>query len=1474
MGQLDDDDFVTDPGSTSDSQKHDIEVNAADLRRNAVDGRTPVETQDRTGDQSHATSSRTDSTSPLAPSGSQPRNIVRPSKSSSIHRDGLRIKHADAVSADAAGQPEESHPENGVAATTDDRSVMRDEDTDPLDSDSQLPTYVVGIGASAGGLQALEYLFDALAGDTGMAFIVIQHLSPDFDSMMDSLLARHTMMPVVKIEDALQLRRNHIYMLPPGKQAILANHRLLLTERSESSGLSFPIDEFFRSLAQNSREQAIGVILSGTGSDGSRGIRDIHASGGQVFVQTPDSAAFDGMPRSAMDTGVVDFMLTPTEISRALARTAKDNGTQKGVAGMNSGMEPVDHLDPWTRRIFSLLHDRFGLDFSQYKSDMIARRIGRRLKLSGMDDVDRYVEMVRADREELNLLYHDMLIGVTDFFRDAKVFERLALDVIPKLVDSLHEDEELRCWVAGTATGEEAYSLAILLAEEFEKRDQPLRIRIFASDVHEQSLSIAGRGVYSEDQMSGITPERLHRYFIERQDGYHVAPELRKLVVFTPHNVIRDAPFTRLDLISCRNLLIYLTPQTQQRVLSLFHFGLKSGGALCLGNSESLGELRSEFQPFDENLRIFRKHREVAPISHATTLTRAAFGGASPTNLIRERTETRQLLKTYDLLLERFLFPAILVNSRREIMHVFGGGGRFLKFEDGRPRNDIMSVIHADLRAPLSLALIHLKRDQEPISVESVRCELEDESVAVTLTVEAFDVAEDETGSVLIRIEQSENGTGRSQIKPLSAEQIDTVEHLERELQFTQDNLQSTIEQLQSTNEELQNTNEQLTASNEELQSTNEELHSVNEELYTVNAEHQRKIDELTELNDDIDNLLTTTNVHTLFLDSRLRLRRFTPRIAELFHLIPQDIGRPIESFTHKLEEQNLTESIREVIRTERPFQREVKDSNGQWYLLRIFPYLSRGTVEGAVVTLVDVTTLQAATEALQKSEERFDLAVRGSNAGIWDWKDVNQEPIWCSNRMYALLGRSPDEELTISFWRELIHPDDEDRALQALEEHLAHDTPFDIEYRMEYGNSGDYRWFHMRGAAERKGRRAIRMAGSFEDVTQRRKAEEEVQRGVARRDQFLAMLSHELRNPLGAITNATAVMSASREPQTADRAIGVVQRQLAQMARLLDDLLDVSRITHGKIELRTRPVDLRQIADEAISVVRQSIDESGLNFSTEIAAQPLTVIGDPARLEQVTVNLLTNAIKYTKSGGDIRLSLHAEGNNAVIAVQDSGAGIPAEKLGEIFSLFYQSDETLDRSNGGMGVGLTLVDAVVQLHGGRVTAQSGGPGQGSCFTVRLPLSLNVAASRPSPEPVPPTEIRSVLLVEDIDDAREMLSALLKLRGLTVHEASNGRDGLQTLQRLKPDVAIIDIGLPEMDGHEVARRVREDGDCRETRLVALTGYGQDTDRAAVQASGFDLHLVKPLNPDKLDEILSQLAGDCSSGKLDPHAAQKL
>lgn len=1334
------------------------------------------------------------------------------------------------------------------------------------------PKKVVGIGASAGGLQALETLFDNLAPKSGMAFIVIQHLSPDFDSLMDQLLSRHTDMPVVMISDAVEVQANYIYLLPPGKEAIYSNGKLLLTERSTPSKLTFPIDEFFRSLAQNVGEDSVGVILSGTGTDGSRGIRDIHAASGTVIVQTPETAAFDGMPISACETGVVDLKLAAHEIARALTRISGDE--ESVLTGLDEHSDqPIDHMLPAMRSLFGLLHRKFGLNFSCYRSEMIARRIERRVKLTESASIAEFAELASRNAEELNRLYYDMLIGVTNFFRDPAVFDRLEKDLLPSLLESLVEGEEFRCWVAGVATGEEAYSIAMLLTKEFERRGREKKIRIFASDVHEPSLAVAGRGIYCEEELTGVSEELRKDFFIERHDGFHVAPELRKMVVFTPHDVIRDAPFTRLHLITCRNLLIYLTPHTQQRVLSLFHFGLKSEGALCLGTSESLGELRDGFRPVDESLRIFRKHREVdnAIVSNSLPGRRWQPLATTPAT-VRTRTFHQKLLSTYDTLLQRVISKAVLINASRQILHVFGGAGELLVFANGRLENDLQDVIHHSLKGPLSLALVQLKRHGGPVVVERVACELQGETKLVNLEVELIkdDLSDDlfaDEEDILVRLDVDTSEQESAEETKLTISQVKTLENLERELQFSQDSLQSTIEELQSMNEEAQSTNEQLTASNEELQSTNEELHSVNEELYTVNAEHQRKIDELTELNDDIDNLLTSTNVHTLFLDSRLRLRRFTPRIADIFNLIPQDIGRPIDSFTHKLQESHLADLIKQVIQDEASVQKEVKDKSGQWYLMRIFPYLSRSAVEGAVLTLVDVTSLQAATEALKDSEERFYLAVRGSNAGIWDWKDVEEDDVWCSARMLTLLGMSSDTQMTMSGLQQLVHPQDRSRVSSALKKHLRDDAVFDIECRMEVEGSGGYRWMHIRGSAERvDGGRALRMAGSFEDVTDRHAAEEAVQLGVERRDQFLAMLSHELRNPLGAVQNATSLIANGQVDESIrEKATAVVQRQLGQMSRLLDDLLDVSRITHGKIELRRSDVDLCEVVQEALMVVRATAELQGMIVTSELPDEPVVVHGDSARLEQVTVNLLVNAIKYTPDGGSIIVSLHRDGDQAVLEVKDSGVGIPKDKIKEIFSLFYQSDETLDRSSGGMGVGLTLVDAVVKMHGGTISCQSDGANCGSSFIVNLPAVARTAKPEATESIRPTNSLKTIVLVEDIDDAREMFAALLALRGYEVHQAADGAEGLGLIERIRPDAAIIDIGLPKLNGHQVARRIRANEELSKIPLVALTGYGQDSDRDEVQESGFDLHLVKPLDPLKLDRMLEHLSGadaDCA------------
>ena len=1318
--------------------------------------------------------------------------------------------------------------------------------------------FVAAIGSSAGGLDALERFFQKAPHNNRVAYIVIQHLSPDFESLMDQLLSRKTDIQIRVIEDGMKVHADHIYLLPPGKEAIITQGALFLKDRSPARELTFPIDEFFRSLAQDVGEHSIGIVLSGTGTDGSRGIQDIHAAGGLVVSQDENSAAFDGMPRSACGTGVVDLVLSPEAIPGALLEYMRNpemirSRLQPSVPKSAS----LDYMDVSMRRILNLLNARFGLDFTHYKAPTIARRIERRLTLSGLD-LQEYSEALQKNSDLVEELYFDLLIGVTGFFRDREVFERLELDVIPSLIARLGPQEEFRVWVAGSATGEEAYSIAILLIECFEAVERPCNARIFASDVHERSLTRASQGVYPPDRVAGILPHRLERFFEERPEGYRITAEIRKLVVFTPHNVIHDAPFTRLDLVTCRNVLIYFNQATQQKALSLLSFGLKNGGALCLGASETPGEMRDEFVAIDKTSRIFRKHRESqfpktpfkppALRSALTNAIRHADGNARSTAGLNEL-NPNSLLSTYDRVLSDFMPPGLLITRSRQLVHAFEGASKYLVPRDGRPSSDVSDYIAPSLKPAMSAAIRRVGRDKTPVSYPGIEVETKDgiESIRLVVTPYVNDV-DIEHFLVLFECEEKKKKPAAQLLAaPVPSEEI---EALDRELQITRENLQASIQELQATNEQHQSANEELTAANEELQSTNEELHSVNEELYTVNAEHQRKIDELTELTDDMDNLLTTTNVHTLFLDGELRLRRFTPRIAEFFNLIPQDIGRRIESFTNNLVDDDLVDEVRSVLQTENSFEREIKDHTNCWYLLRIFPYLSRGKVEGAVLTLVDITSMKQASEALRRSEQRFNLAVRGSNEGIWDWQDVSQEYIWCSERFYSLLGYVDEKfEMTYSLWSDLFHPDDRERVMTAIEEHLKSGKAFDVECRIER-QDGSFGWFHCCGAAERTSKgTAKRMAGSLEDITDRRRAQDDVRVAVLRRDQFLAMLSHELRNPLGAILNAVQLLNnvANNSP-----ALDVVSRQSRQMARLLDDLLDVSRIAHGKLELVREPVDVVGIVEAALQII-PSDTQVEMQLSVELPQERLIVNGDPARLEQVLVNLIVNAFKYTPEGGDIAVNMSKEGAEVMIEVCDSGVGIAPEMIDSIFQLFVQSDETIDRSNGGMGVGLTLVKSVIEMHGGQVEAHSAGLGQGSCFKVRLPL-VDHSVTINQQEVSGNGAVQRLVIVEDIDDARQMLQLLLEGQGYTVSSAADGLSGLALVVKERPDVAFIDIGLPGIDGFEVARRVRKDPNLNSTRLVALTGYGQASDREAVTQAGFDNHLVKPLKPEDLARAL--------------------
>ena len=829
--------------------------------------------------------------------------------------------------------------------------------------------HVVGVGASAGGLEAIEQFFVAMPEDTGAAFVVVQHLAPDFKSHMEELLARKTSLAIKRVTNQLRVQPNTIHLIPPNTEMVIANGQLLLTERDPDESLNLPIDHFLRSLANDCGKKSIGVILSGTGSDGSRGIVDINDAGGLLLCQDEDSAKFDGMPLSAQETNAVHLVLPPERMAHVISAYINNGLTPELLADR----EIVAPSDTEMEEIFKLLRREHNVDFSLYKMSTVQRRIDRRISLGHFGDIGNYAAVLGDDNEELHTLYKDLLIGVTQFFRDRQAFDILSKDVIPAIIDKKRGTHEaIRVWVAGCATGEEAYSIAISFYEAFENESHPPNIKIFATDVHQKSLQFASMGIYPESSFGEVSPKRLEKYFNKRVDGYEIIPKIRKMIVFAPHNLANDAPFTKLDLVTCRNLLIYFQPVVQKKVISLFHFALRTGSYMFLGPSETPGDLREEFSVVDKKWRLYSKRRDV----RLTGNIKLPLGGglvsrpfAKPISSERRTPET-QMLATYDMLLSKFMSPSFLVDERGELLHSFGGAERFLQFRGGRVSTNILQVIHEDLKTSVSGALQHTAKEQKVVRYTGIRVKTVQGLEHVRVVVDPMHDPRTEVTHTLITIEPIDDKPGETQRfdQDLDVSQLSRnhISSLENELRYTKENLQATVEELETSNEEMQAANEELVASNEEMQSTNEELQSVNEELYTVNHEYQHKIGELTELTDDMNNLFQLTDVGVIFLDEDLNIRRFTPKICETFGLLPQDIGRPIQNFVHNIRDEQVIEDLATVLETKETFEREVRDRHDNFWLLRIAPYQTKVSVEGVVLTLIDIGSVKETDVKLQ----------------------------------------------------------------------------------------------------------------------------------------------------------------------------------------------------------------------------------------------------------------------------------------------------------------------------------------------------------------------------------------------------------------------------------------------------------------------------------------------------------------------------
>ncbi|MDM8527886.1 CheR family methyltransferase [Anaerolineales bacterium HSG24] len=869
----------------------------------------------------------------------------------------------------------------------------------PAESPENLPPTekamsIVALGASAGGLEAYKQFFRHTSPKTGMAFVLVQHLDPTHNSILGGLLQKHTAMNVIQLQnDKVKVEPNCVYIIPPNRDLLIVDGVLQITKSEKSHGIRLPIDTFFRSLALDQKEKAIAIVLSGTGNDGTLGIRAIKGEGGLVMAQELETAKYEGMPKSAIITGLVDFVLPAEQMSKKLVDYFSLAFVQTEAKVEVVAPEKSDYLE----RAFALLQNQTGHDFSHYKQNTIRRRIERRMAINQIGKMSDYIQYLERHSVEVGILFKELLIGVTSFFRDAEAFELLKTTVIPTLFKDKDRDRDrdserpLRIWVAGCSTGEEAYSIAILIYEYMNQLNyKRFKVQIFATDIDTETIEKARMGSYPDGIAADMPPEYLDLYFTKNNGNYCIIKPIRDMIIFAPQSIIKDPPFSRLDLISCRNLLIYLNTALQKKIIPIFHYALNPGGFLLLGSSETLGEYNDLFRTLDRKWKLFQ-HK--AWISADIT----GFDFSIPVTIKTPVHKTKKakyisyqsLIK--DILLQDYTPSATIINRDGNILFSHGRVGKYLKLASGEATLNIFAMAHHSLKLELTTAIRKSINQKEVITHKGLAVSIDGTLQLVNLTVRPIWEVVAEKGLLMVIFDAV--STFREEVETIAdlSQEALLVTTLEQELSSTKEYLQTTIEELETSNEELKSTNEELQSSNEELQSTNEELEtskeelqSVNEELVTVNVEHQNKIDRLSVLNNDLNNLLVSTDIATIFLDKQLRIKRFTPVTTKIINLIQTDINRPLAHIVTNLSYTKLVDDAAKVLNTLVLKELNVQSNDGRWYVLRIIPYHTvENKVDGVVITFIDITKQKLAEKSLRISEENLLGIVKNDNVFI-----------------------------------------------------------------------------------------------------------------------------------------------------------------------------------------------------------------------------------------------------------------------------------------------------------------------------------------------------------------------------------------------------------------------------------------------------------------------------------------------------------
>ncbi|MGA2071247.1 MAG: chemotaxis protein CheB [Sedimentisphaerales bacterium] len=1327
---------------------------------------------------------------------------------------------------------------------------------------------IVGIGASAGGLEAYQELLRNLSAKPGMAFVFIMHLAPGRKSLLAELLARLTKMPVREIKSGMPIEVNHVYIKPPDTNLSIASGKLILSKRNDINLKHMPIDYFFRSLADELGNRAIGVILSGTATDGTLGAEAIKAEGGITFAQDEKSAKYDGMPQSAIAAGCVDFVLSPKKIASELERIAKHPlissawsvKTDKSIITEDKGLESI----------FDILRSATGLDFTHYKTPTISRRIARRMVLLKLENLRGYIKFLRENKDEAGKLYEDLLINVTSFFRDPKVFDALKKQVLPAILKNRTKGQGVRIWVPGCSSGEEAYSIAICFLESLGNKASAVPVQIFSTDVREDSINEARRGIYGKNIKNSITPQQLKRFFTKTGDSYKVSKQLREMCIFSKQNVFSDPPFSNLDLISCRNLFIYLKPVLQKKLFHNFHYGLRPGGFLLLGNSETAGGYSNLFKTLDGKHRIFaKKYLSVEP-----ELESGRKYYPSKKLEIKGKPAIEKGKETIESIAERIVLDkytpcGVLIDNSMKVVQFRGHTGRYLESASGKPSLDIFKLAREELLMPLRAAIYKARETKHTVKRETEDFQHNGHGMRVNITVvpvkygplkeEFFLVLFDEIAGA-VGLKKLPKARGKISLKAKSAKSDEYIDNLQKELAETKEYLQTVIEEQDSANEEVKTANEEILSSNEELQSTNEELEtakeelqSSNEELVTTNEELQKRNTESYLLNNDLVNLLDSINMPVVMMGKDLVIRRVTPQAEKALNVISSDVGRPISKIKLNVDIPDFEKMLLDVIKSHHPTTFEIKDREENWYSAYIRPYrtldnkidgvvaifvditerkkvqqiiveareyaeniietmqsplivldtdlkvisanhsfyqtfkvthkdtegrfiydlgnrqwdipklrqlLSEVTLENKaidnyeiehnfetigpktmlfnvrrlaamqmiLITIGDITKRKMAEEELRKSEERFRLAYSTVSDLVWELDLPTGQLGWFGD-IDRLSGYAPGEfPRNKKAWENLIVPEDRDRVMGALDRHISTGEKYDEEYRIR-AKDGSIRYWLARGVAVRDTQgKAVRMLGACTDITERKKIEIELKEANEElikfndlKDEFVSIASHELRTPLSIISGAVKLLideiPGKIVPEQKE-ILDMAMNNLNRLARIVDALLNISKIESGKIELYRTDADICRLIAETVNEYSQQAEKKHINLSCQLPPHPVILYADADRIKEVIANLLSNSIKFTPEDGSINVCCEDHNDDVFIFVKDTGCGVAKNNVPRMFEKFTQFDRKVGPGEKGTGLGLAICKGLVNLHSGKIWAESdAGSGMKISFTI-------------------------------------------------------------------------------------------------------------------------------------------------------------